>query len=386
MFLVSTSSYKLEVNPATINSVVDISFSLLASDIVGTFYNMDSANPMQGNENWWVTISLPSGWRYVMWDKTSLSVTMTGLENTTDTSETLKVQSCVAVGTCDDDNDVLDGYVNVMDLFSGRQDLINASSKVPISFFLQKSVISGPDASSFDSVKVGLAYETTDSTRFLSAVPGMRELAVDAATASTSSSLTTLQLSAMGVPSCASSSVHSSLLWMDDNSDELTLSFTTSTIINANSVNPKVCVDLRSSSCAAKSIGSGANISLFSYSSATYTSSGNPFLNLYEYPGDANLDVISVNQTYFCVENLLPSGIEVNSSWEINTDFTFQIVISEMHWKTPTNESQSIHFGKPVLAEILLIDQDKIQGSDCAQILVHAQTCTLPKFFFIPLE
>lgn len=375
LFIVSTSSYKLEVSPTTVNSVVDISFSLLASDIVGTFYNMADENPMDEDENWWVTISLPSGWRYVTWEKTSLSVTMTGLENSTDTSETLKVQSCVAVGTCDDDSDVVDGYVNVMDLFSGRTNLLNASSKVPISFFLEKSVISGPDASSFDSVTIGLAYETTASTRFLSAVPGMRELAF-AATASTSSALTTLQLSAMGVPSCEASSVHASLLWMDDNSDELTLSFTTSTIINAKSVDPKVCVDLRSSSCAEKSVGSEANISLFSYSSAAYTTSGNPFLNLYEYPGDATLTVTAVNQSYFCVENLLPSGIQVNSSWEINTDFTFQIIISEMHWKSPSNETQSAHYGKPVLAEILLIDQDKVQGTDCAQVLVHGQTCT----------
>uniref|UniRef100_K3WHJ1 Inositol-3,4-bisphosphate 4-phosphatase n=1 Tax=Globisporangium ultimum (strain ATCC 200006 / CBS 805.95 / DAOM BR144) TaxID=431595 RepID=K3WHJ1_GLOUD len=59
---------------------------------------------------------------------------------------------------------------------------------------------------------------------------------------------------------------------------------------------------------------------------------GNPFINLYSLPGDAHLEIQSVNETYFCIGKLLPTGAGTNTSWEINSDFTFQLQIAGIMW------------------------------------------------------
>ncbi|KAG6580361.1 putative inositol-3,4-bisphosphate 4-phosphatase [Phytophthora cinnamomi] len=103
---------------------------------------------------------------------------------------------------------------------------------------------------------------------------------------------------------------------------------------------------------------------------------GNPFLNLYADPGETNLNIESDNSTYFCVTDLLPSGVKTNDSWEIRTTFTFQIQVTNVAWTG--NEDQeddyTSGFRLPPLSEVILMDDNDVMGSDCAQTLVHAKT------------
>ncbi|KAG6974798.1 hypothetical protein JG687_00000139 [Phytophthora cactorum] len=173
----------------------------------------------------------------------------------------------------------------------------------------------------------------------------------------------------------ANSRLDSSLVWMEEDTEIMMLSFSTSTIVGPNSDNPKVCVDMRSSYCASKGREPTSTVSFGSSTQASYVQGGNPFLNLYADPGETNLNIESDNATYFCVTNLLPSGVKTNDSWEIRTTFTFQIQVTNVAWTS--NEDQediTSEFRLPSLSEVVLMDDNDVMGSDCAQTLVHAKT------------
>ncbi|RLN26821.1 hypothetical protein BBJ28_00004349 [Nothophytophthora sp. Chile5] len=379
---VSTDSYKVTTSTVTPNSVAEASFTLLASDIIGAFYNLGAENPMARGTNWWVTITLPTGWRFVAWENTSADVTLR--DDDGDVSRAERIHSCSDVtdtSNCDSMSTHRFGFVDLMELLEGREDLMTSTSRGPIAFVLAKSIVTGTSASSSSvGVSVSLSYESsTGALKSAATSRRMRELAVTA-TGSTSSSddFNALTLATMDLPPVQRGRLDSSLLWVDEDTDVLTLSFSTSTIIGPNSDNPEVCVDLSSSYCTSKGRSSGFGVSFGTGTAATYVQGGNPFLNLYADPGDTDLKVASENDTYFCVTDLLPSGVKTNETWEIRTTFTFQIQITDVVWSSDSEDDDEYTggFQLPQLGEIVLIDSGNVLASDCAQTLVHTKTCT----------
>ncbi|KAF1333795.1 hypothetical protein FI667_g2471, partial [Globisporangium splendens] len=380
---VSTDSYKLEVQPTTPSSVADITFTLLASDIVGAFHNLGDQNPLNRGSNWWVTISLPSSWRFVTWEMTSVEATMTGLQNQNAMTRTSQIRPCSSVtakSNCPSEQSRTPvGFINVMDLLEDGQNLMSLISKAPILFKLKKSVISGPNGGSSASMSVILTYEkTSGALASTSTARRMREVSVDVLSEFSSvagTNLAAMELVSMDVPQINDGTVHSSLIWVDGDSSTLTLSFSTSTVIGNTSVDPKVCVNFRSSACRNKGRVPTANVTFQDLARAAYMKDGNPFINLYSLPGDAYLEIQPVNETYFCIEKLLPTGAGTNTTWEINSDFTFQLQIAGIMWSQSNVVANTTgRFPLPVLAEVTLMDQDALQGSDCAQLLAHEST------------
>lgn len=388
----STDSYKLQVTPTTPNSVSDITFTLLASDIMGAFHNLGDESPLERASKWWVTLSLPNTWRFVTWEMTSVEVTLTGQPNKPDVSRAYQVRPCVSVtdpSNCQNQNSSQVGFINVMDLLEDRQDLMTLVSKAPIMFKVKRSVISGATtgAGSASSVGVVLTYEkSAGSLGSATTTRRMREMTVDAELLATdivelsaTANMAAVSLATMEVPKTEEGSIQSSLVWVDADSNSLTLSFSTATVIGVGSVDPKVCVNLRSSSCGRKGRLPTASVTFQPLASAAYMKDGNPFIYFYSSPGDFRLEIDAVNETYFCVKKLLPSGAGKNSTWEINSDFTFQLQVTGMDWAPPKNVStKTTTTTQPVLpplAEVTLIDRGELQGTDCAQLLSHEATC-----------
>lgn len=377
---VSTDSYKVLTSTVTPNSVAEATFTLLAGDIIGAFYNLGKEDPITRNNKWWITISLPSGWRFVAWENTAVKVTLRGDDKYY--SSAVRVHSCEDVtnsDNCDSDSHRY-GFVDVMNLIEGRGDLMTSSSRGPMSFVLSKSIITGAKASSSSvGVSVSLSYETSAGALKSAATSRrMRELTViasDSITFTSTEDFSALTLATMALPSIRRGRLDSSLVWMEEDTEILMLSFSTSTIVGPSSDNPKVCVDMRSSYCASKGREPTSTVSFGSSTQASYVQGGNPFLNLYADPGATNLNIESSNASYFCVTNLLPSGVKTNDSWEIRTTFTFQIQVTNVAWTSNEGEEGvTTGFRLPPLSEVVLMDGSAVMGSDCAQTLVHAKT------------
>ncbi|KUF92128.1 Zinc transporter ZupT [Phytophthora nicotianae] len=267
-----------------------------------------------------------------------------------------------------------------MSLIEGREDLMTSSSRGPMSFVLSKSIVTGVKASSSSvGVSVSLSYESSSGTLKSAATSRRtRELTVIASgsIASTSAAdFSALTLATMALPQVRRGRLDSSLVWMEEDTEIMMLSFSTSTIVGPNSANPKVCVNMRSSYCASKGREPTSTVSFGSSTQASYVQGGNPFLNLYADPGETNLNIQSDNATYFCVTNLLPSGVKTNDSWEIRTTFTFQIQVTNVAWTSNEDqEDTNTGFRLPPLSEVVLMDDSDVMGSDCAQTLVHQKT------------
>lgn len=379
----STDSYKFSATSTSPNSVTDASFILLASDIIGSFYNLGNEDPISRDANWWVTVTLPSGWRFVSWDSTSVDVSL--YEEDSELSENvLSCDDIIGSSACDSASANRVGFIDIQSLLSGRQDLMSSSSGAPLKFSLASSIVTGYSGSTGD-VKIALAYigssgvvESTTTTT--TTTRRMRELAVTAdGSAYALGNVSAMTLATMDPPQIESGRLDSSLLWIDEDTQVMSLSFSTSTIIGPNSVDPKVCVNLRSSSCASKGREPSSNVTFLDSATAAYVKDGNPFIYLYGEPGDTSLNITADNATYFCIENLLPSGFQMNSSWEISAEFAFQIQVTDVVWSgdESTYSNKSTSFQLPVLAAIVLIDEDTEMASDCAQVLVHEQTCKL---------
>ncbi|GMF25967.1 unnamed protein product [Phytophthora fragariaefolia] len=379
---VSTDSYKVSTSTVTPNSVAEATFTLLAADIIGAFYNLGEEDPITRKSKWWVTISLPSGWRFVAWENTVVNVTLRDDNNETVTAH--RVHSCADVTNsknCDSDSHRY-GFVSVMDLLDGREDLMTSSSGGPVSFVLSRSIVTGTSASGNSvGVSVSLSYETSAGTLKSAATSRRtRELTMitsgSSITTTSAEDLSALTLATMALPPVRKGRLDSSLLWMEEDTKIMMLSFSTSTIVGPNSDNPKVCANLRSSYCTSKGREPVATVSFGTSAEASYVQGGNPFLNLYADPGETNLNIESDNTTYFCVTDLLPSGVKTNDTWEIRTSFTFQIQVTNVAWTG--NEDQeddyTSGFRLPPLSEIVLMDDNDVMGSDCAQTLVHTKT------------
>lgn len=376
----ATDSYKITTTFSTPSSVTDANFILLASDIIGSFYNLGDEDPIARDAEWWVTVTLPSGWRFVTMDNTSVEVSL----YEEDRSLVGKVLSCHSVlgsSACSSSSSNRLGYFDIQSLLSGRQDLMTASSGAPISFSLKSSVVTGYSGTSGD-VEISLTYKTSSgAVSSTTTSRRMRELSVTAeGTTNESANMTAMTLAALDLPEIQAGRLDSSLIWVDEDTQVLTLSFSTSTIIGPNSVDPKVCMDLRSSSCSSKGKMPSANVSFLDDWSAAYVKEGNPFIYLYGDPGETLLNVVVNNSTYFCVENLLPSGFQTNDSWEISAEFAFQIQVTGVVWSGDESLNSTTSFQLPTLAAIALIDEEKEMASDCAQVLVHEKTCTLWAF------
>nr|CAI9859008.1 Phytopthora agathidicda GPCR-INPP 3 [Phytophthora agathidicida] len=375
---VSTDSYKVSTSTVTPNSVAEATFTLLAGDIIGAFYNLGEEDPFTRKSKWWVTISLPNGWRFVAWESTTVEVSLR--DDDGDHPSAARVYSCADVTnskSCDSDSHRY-GFVDVMELLEGREDLMTSNSRGPMSFVLSNSIVTGISASSSSvGVSVSLSYETSSGMLKSAATRRTRELTVMATGSTTSAGdLTALTLATMALPPVRKGRLESSLVWMEEDTEIMMLSFSTSTIVGPNSDNPKVCVDLRSSYCASKGREPKSTVTFGSSATASYVQGGNPFLNLYADPGDTNLNIESDNVTYFCVTDLLPSGVKTNDSWEIRTTFTFQIQITNVDWTGDEDEENNYTSGfrLPPLSEVVLMDDNDAMGSDCAQTLVHAKT------------
>ncbi|TMW55884.1 hypothetical protein Poli38472_008532 [Pythium oligandrum] len=376
---VSTSSYKIQMYPKTPKSVTDMSFSLLASDIIGTLYNLGDQNPISSNKKWWVALRLPTDWRFVTWDMTTLQVQLVAGDSNEITTRQFQVRPCKEVTdekNCRDENV---GFVDISDMLSDWETLMTSTSKSPITFQLLKSIVSGGQSSSaVAEVGVFLVFEKATTARRLD----MRELYV-AATGSADAAdinlgdLSVITLATMEVPSISTGRLYSSLLWVEIDKKKATLSFSTSTIIGNNSLDPKVCINLRSSTCAHRGQTPTSNVTFESGSIAAYVAGGNPFIDMYSLPGDSPLKVTPVNETYFCVESLKPTGLNPNQSWEVNREFAFQLYVQGAMWSSTLEQNKTgNNFRVPFLAEISLIDRDVVQGSDCSQLIVHDQTYT----------
>ncbi|KAL7687201.1 putative inositol 3,4-bisphosphate 4-phosphatase [Plasmopara halstedii] len=377
---VSTDSYKILTSTVTPNSVVDATFTLLAGDIIGAFFNLGNENPIARKSKWWVTILLPIGWRYVAWENTAVEVTLRDKE---EFRLSARVHSCASVtssSNCDRNLHRI-GFVDVMTLLNGRKMLMTSSSRGPMLFVLSKSIVTGFSASSsLVGISVSLSYETTSGTLITSR--RTQELSVapsGSITPTSTGDLGALTLATMAVPSVQRGRLDSSLVWMEEDTKILVLSFSTSTIIGPDSVDAKVCIDLKSSLCASKGSDPMSTVSFGSSTQASYVQGGNPFLNLYANPGESNLKVESDNATYFCVANLLPSGVRRNDLWEVRTVFTFQIQVTNVAWSRDGDQqnNDTSRFRLPALSEVLLVNGTDVMASDCAQTLVHGKTCKL---------
>jgi hypothetical protein len=379
---VSTDSYKVSTSTVTPNSVAEATFTLLAADIIGAFHNLGEEDPLARKGNWWITISLPTGWRFVAWESTAVEVTLR--DDTDEDVSAVRLHNCSEVtsrSNCHAQDDHRLGFIDVMELLEDREDLMASSSGGPMSFVLSKSIVTGTSASSSSvGVSVSLSYETTTGILKSAATSRRtRELAVTASGSVTSSDeLSALTLATMTLPSVRQGRLDSSLLWIEEDTKIMMLSFSTSSIVGPNSNNPKVCVDLRSSYCASKGREPASTVNFGSSAEASYVQGGNPFLNLYADPGETNLNIESDNTTYFCVADLLPSGVKTNDSWEIRTTFTFQIQVTDVSWTGDEDQEDNFTSGfrLPALSEVTLMDDSNTMGSDCAQTLVHAKTCT----------
>ncbi|KAG1711554.1 hypothetical protein DVH05_008804 [Phytophthora capsici] len=376
---VSTDSYKVSTSTVTPNSVAEATFTLLAGDIIGAFYNLGDEDPFKRKSNWWITISLPSGWRFVAWENTVVDITLRDDDGVH--ASAVRVHSCSDVTNsinCDSDTHRY-GFVNVMELLEGRENLMTSSSRGPMSFILSKSIVTGVSASSSSvGVSVSLSYETSAGTLKSAATSRRtRELTVtESGTTVSVEDFSALTLATMALPPVRQGRLDSSLVWMEEDTKIMMLSFATSTIVGPNSDNPKVCVDLRSSYCTSKGRKPKSTVSFGSSSTASYVQGGNPFLNLYADPGETNLNIESDNTTYFCVTDLLPSGVKTNDTWEIRTTFTFQIQVTNVDWNGDEDQKDDYTSGfrLPPLSAVVLMDGDDTMGSDCAQTLVHAKT------------
>ncbi|GMF09390.1 unnamed protein product [Phytophthora lilii] len=376
---ITCHSYKVSTSTVTPNSVAEATFTLLAADIIGAFYNLGDEDPLRRKSNWWITISLPDGWRFVAWENTDVEVTLR--DDDGDHASAVRVHSCTDVTTsknCDDENAHRYGFVSVMDLLGGREDLMTSTSGGPMSFVLSKSIVTGISASSSSvGVSVSLSYETSSGTLKSAATSRRtRELTVMADSTTSAEDLSALTLATMALPPVRRGRLESSLVWMEEDTEIMMLSFSTSSIVGPNSDNPKVCVDLRSSYCASKGREPTATVSFGSSAEASFVQGGNPFLNLYADPGETNLNIESKNSSYFCVTDLLPSGVKTNDSWEIRTTFTFQIQVTNVAWNGDETQEDDYTSGfrLPPLSEVVLMDDNDVMGTDCAQTLVHAKT------------
>ncbi|TDH68448.1 hypothetical protein CCR75_005832 [Bremia lactucae] len=379
---VSTDFYKVLTSSITPYSVIEATFTLLACDIIGAFYSLGKENPMTRKSKWWITISLPSGWRFVAWENTAAKVTLRD-EKLLHVLE-MRVYSCANVTmskNCGSSDSHQYGFIDVVALLDGREKLIRSNSHGPMSFVLSNSIVTGVYTSSNTvALSVSLSYETISGVLKSAATSRrMQEVSVTTSGSIASSpteDLGALTLATMTLPSIQRGRLDSSLLWMDEDSEILVLSFSTSSVVGPDSSNPKVCANLRSPFCASKGRESTSTISFGLLSQASYVQGGNPFLNLYADPGGTNLRIESDNTTYFCVANLLPSGVKTNESWEVRTIFTFQIQITRVVWSR--NESQEVdepsRLRLPSLSEVILLNGNDVLGSDCAQTLVRTQT------------
>ncbi|KAI9911547.1 hypothetical protein PsorP6_009288 [Peronosclerospora sorghi] len=377
---VSTDSYKVSMSTVTPFSVAEATFTLLAADIVGAFYNLGPEDPMTRNGSWWITVSLPSGWRFVAWENTAVEVRF--WNNNYESRSILRVHGCADITkskNCDRETHRY-GFVNVMGLLEGQKDLMTLSSGGPMTFVLSNSIITGTCASTSGSSSVGLSislsYESSSGTLKSAAASRRTRKLMGLSSDSTTPAqdLSALTLAMMAVPSVKSGRLDSSLLWMEQDTEIMTLSFSTTTIISPNLDNPKVCVNLRSTYCASKGSEPNSTVTFGSFSVASYVQGGNPFINLYADPGETMLSIQSDNATYFCITGLLPSGVIINRSWEIRKSFTFQIQVSNVAWTGDEMSDSSNSFHLPRLAEVILMDNNAVLGSDCAQTLVHAKT------------
>ncbi|CAI5731024.1 unnamed protein product [Hyaloperonospora brassicae] len=378
---VSTDSYKVSTSSVTPHSVAEATFTLLAADIIGAFFNLGEEDPMTRKSNWWITISLPSGWRFVSWESTAVKVTLRN--GNSDSVSTVRAYSCFDVtkdANCDSDTHRY-GFIDVMGLLEGRTDLMTLSSGGPMSFVLSESIITGACSGAFGGsagVSVSLSYETS-SGALMSAAASRRERKLMVAAADSTASppgLGALTLATMALPSVQEGRLDSSLLWMEEDMEIMMLSFSTSTIVGPESNNPKVCVNLRSPHCASKGREPASTVFFDSSSTVSYVKGGNPFINLYANPGKTSLSLQSDNSTYFCVTNLLPSGVKTNDSWEIRSMFTFQIQVTHVAWAGDEDQrsANASGFSMPPLGEVVLTDDGGVLGTDCAQVLVHAKT------------
>ncbi|CAH0515515.1 unnamed protein product [Peronospora belbahrii] len=375
---VSTDSYKVSTSTVTPFSIAEATFTLLAADVLGAFKNLGEENPMARKSNWWITISLPSGWRFVAWTNTAVKVTLRS--DDIEKCFTVSVKSCTSITSrknCDMDAHRY-GFVDVMKLLEGREDLMASSSGGPMTFVMSKSIVTGSASSSSMGVSVSLSYETLSGTLKSAATSRRtRKLTVTSSDSTTPApSLNALTLATMALPSVQRGRLDSSLLWVDEDTEIMMLSFSTPTIVGPNSANPRVCVDLRSRYCASKGREPSSSVEFKQSTTASYVQGGNPFLNLYADPGSTNLNIQSDNTTYFCVTNLLPSGVEPNDSWEIRTAFTFQILVTNVAWSDDVDQNGAYRKGflLPPLGEVILMDDNSVLGSDCAQTLVHVKT------------
>ncbi|CAI5744269.1 unnamed protein product [Peronospora destructor] len=378
---VSTNSYKVSTSTVTPFSIAEARFTLLAGDIVGAFNNLGEENPMARKSNWWVTILLPSGWRFVAWENAAVEVRLRNDHSAH--HSTVSVYSCSSVTkkkNCDTDVHRY-GFVDVMAILEGREDLMTSSSRGPMTFVLLKSIVTGKCTSASSSsvgVSVSLSYETSSGTlKSAAASHRTRKLTVASSdSAPSAQDLNALTLATMSLPSVRRGRLDSSLLWMDEDTGVMMLSFSTSTIVGPNSENPKVCIDLRSSYCTNRGSEPTSSVVFGSSTTVSYVQAGNPFLHLYDGPGNTYLKIQSDNTTYFCVTDLLPSGAKINESWEIKTAFTFQIQVTNVIWAggSDQNGSDTSGFRLPPLGEIILMGDNNVLGSDCAQTVVHAKT------------
>jgi hypothetical protein len=377
--LVSTDSYVANVQPSMPNSAANFTFAVVAADIVGAFYSLGHGNPLKSGSSWWIAFVLPQGWRFASLDKPEIEVSYN------DDDRILPLMDCASVSDTWDcwDQEKRMAFANIMSLTNWDQELLNQTLSSRISFHINRGIITGLKSSSKNSA-IGVALTYVTPTKADDINSGRRIMEISGSFASPTHNIPSnrldfgndvgvIPLAEMKTPVITEGKLHSSLIWLEPDKSRMGLSFSTSTIIDQDSTDPKVCINLMSTACSDKGRAPQATFILDSTFSVEYLPGGNPFVNFYNLPGKDTLSVEVVNNTFLCLEKLLPNGSSAITNWEMKSEFNFQLRVNGVVWNMTSaqnNTSDRESNATPLLAQIELIDLDSVEGSDCGQIII----------------
>lgn len=387
---IHTNLYQVTVEPAVSYSVIDVSFSFLVTDILESERHLPSTFVEGSTRTWWMILSIPSDWHFVTWNHTLVELRV---KNTT---TGIDIVNFVQLSRCQ--QSIIDvecppmigmghsnyGLMKLPDWYYEASTSREMHGNVA-TLTTRKSIVSGSSHTTA-SLHIFLASQERSLIQNFAKSSPIIHSAVKEVTVKDSGSTQNTQrllkqpqsagyrsLASMTVPSIKDEHIQSSLIWIERDRNRLTLSFTTSMVLQNGTRDYKVCLNLHSPTCRAMGPLSDVSLMLSNAVSATYTRDSNPFLNLFAAPNDLNMSVVSLGPEHFCVVGLVPTGSLMNKSWEIRGRFNFQIQINNVVAESKSTEMASRRGRLPSLGLLELRDRFGTIATDCPQVLIHQQ-------------
>nr|CCA18197.1 inositol3 putative [Albugo laibachii Nc14] len=390
---IHTNLYQVTVEPAAPYSVVDVSFSLLTTDILEPGRHHQTTANAGLARIWWMVLSLPSDWHFVTWDHTLAELRVRNPTTGIDVVNFVQINSCQESISDDGCPPMIGmkhsnyGMIKLPEWYYNSGAFGETRGTVA-TLTVRKSVVSGSGHTA-SLLHIYLASQQQKLTGNIAQSTIRIHSAVEEVTikdsGSTQSTRTLLgpsqliqyrSLASMTVPTMKDEHIHSSLIWIERDWNRLTLSFTTSMILLNGTRDFRVCVNLHSPTCRAMGPASDVSLMFPNTTSATYTRDSNPFLNLFANPTDLNMSVVTLGPEHFCIINLVPTGSVMNKSWEIRHRFNFQIQIHNVVVESKSTETAAPRGRLPSLGLLELRDRSGAIATDCPQVLIHQQIAT----------